>query len=191
MDTTYCDIKASKDINDLLALTQIQAIKENEDPRKVLIRVFIGSHTGGENGTPLAKAYSRVARHYLVHRNIEVTLQEFTNDVVKYTYHWTCTELFNHLLAADIHIISTHLHQGLLALGGLGTWHMENILKNLQRCRTHLGVPSGRFVDCPVATQDKMRYYEALQPLGLCAPTIKVDISYVEYLESDLLKIQK
>ena len=73
--------------------------------------------------------------------------------MVKYKYHWTCHQLFDHLLAADIHIISTHLHQGMMAKGGgQGTWHMTNILNNMQRLKGHLGVPSGLYVDCPVAT---------------------------------------
>jgi len=190
MDTSFMH-QMSKDINDFLSQVQIKALKENHDPKTILIRAFIGSHTGGENGTPLAKAYIRVARQYKSHYNINITFQEFTNDMVKYKNHWTCHELFDHLLAADIHIISTHLHQGLMAKGGLGTWHMLNILNNIQRVKSHLGVPSGRYVDCPVATQDKMRYYDALQPLGLCAPTIKVDISLDEFLPCDLLKIQK
>ena len=190
MDTSYIQ-RMSTDINEFLAQVQIKALKENHDPRKVLIRAFIGSHTGGENGTPLAKAYARVARQYKTHHNITITFEEFTNDMVKYKYHWTCHNFFDHLLAADIHIISTHLHQGLIAKGGLGTWHMLNILNNIQRVKSHLGVPSGRYVDCPVATQDKMRYYTALQPLGLCAPTIQVDISLEEFLPNDLKKIQK
>ena len=166
-------------------------MKDNHDPRKILIRAFIGSHTGGENGTPLSKAYARVARQYKSHHNIEITLKEFTNDMVKYEYHWTCHQLFDHLLAADIHIISTHLHQGLLAQGGKGTWNMLNILENIKRVKCHLGVPSGRYIDCPVSTQDKMLYYKVLQPLGLCAPTIQVDLSFQHFLESDMLKIRK
>ena len=156
-----------------------------------MIRAFIGGHDGGQNGTQLSTAYARVARQYKTHHNIDITFTEFTNDVVKYKYHWTCTELFNNLLSADIHIISTHLHQGMMAQGGLGTWNVPNILKNLRRVRTHLGIPSGRYIDCPVATQDKMRYYDALQPLNLCAPTIQVDISLEGLLSSDMMKIEK
>jgi hypothetical protein len=188
MDTTCIE---SDHINYFLARVAIEADRANLDPRKVLIRAFVGSHTGGENGTPLYIAYTAVAKHYRESRGVEIYLEEFTNDLVKYTYHWTCTELFNHLLASDIHILSTHLHQGMLRQGGLGTWNMVNILMNLRRLKPHLGVPSGVFTDCPVASQDKMGYYEALQPLGLCAPTLQIDISHEVLVADDLLRLKR
>jgi hypothetical protein len=86
MDTS-CMNQMSKNINEFLAQVQIKALKENQNPKKIIIRAFIGSHTGGENGTALTKAYVRVARQYKTHHGITITFKEFTNDIVKYKYH--------------------------------------------------------------------------------------------------------
>jgi hypothetical protein len=126
--------------------------------------------------TPLSRAFVRVARIY-ESRGIRLVLERFNNDIVRNTYHWSCRQLFDHLLSADIHILATHLHQGMLALGGTETWNTMNILTNMQRLRYHLGANCGIFIDDCVANQDKMGYYGPLQKEGLCAPTIAVGIT--------------
>ena len=47
------------------------------------------------------------------------------------------------------------------------------------------------YVDDPVASQDKMGYYRALETDGLCAPTLAVDITGDDILAIDLLQIQR
>ncbi len=187
MDTT--DILFSRDINSFLAKAQIKAFRENNDPKKVLIRAFLGGMTA-EQRDPLTDAFSRVALHYK-DRGIMITFQRFSNDIVRNVYHWTCTELFNRLLAADIHLIPTHLHQGMLGLGDLGTWTIFNILANLKRLKCHVGVPSGIHTDDAVASQDKYNYYKALAPLGLCAPTERIFITEWEMSAENLNIIKK
>jgi hypothetical protein len=175
----------SGDINNFLARVQLSAFKENKNPKVVLIRAFLGGGTGN-HVVPLTRAFTAVALRYR-EKGITVTVQKFYNDMVKYRYHWTCTELFNRLLAADIHLVPTHLHQGLLGQGGLGTWNMINILANLQRLKHHLGFPCGKYVDDPVGSQDKANIYKPLMELGLCAPTSdEIDITTEDVSSKDL-----
>ena len=188
MDTS--DFK-SDNINVFLSRCMIDGLRANKNPKRVLIRAFTGA-VKAELSTPVFVAFARVIEHYRT-KDIDVIVNTFSNDTVRNTYHWTCTELFDHLLGADIHIISTHLHQGMLGLGGFevnGTWNIPNILKNYERLRYHLGSPCGIYVDNPVMNQNKMGYYEPLQALGLCAPTTSVDISKAEISQADSQKIE-
>ena len=181
----------SSDINVFLARCLHQGLRENKDPTVVRIHAFIGAEFG-EQQTPLSVALGEVKVHYLQTKGIKLTIHTLTNDYVKNILHWTCTELFTWLLSADIHLLPTHLHQGMMNLGGLevdGTWNIPNILKNLERLRYHLGTPCGKYIDCPIMTQNKMGYYRALQTVGLCAPTISVDISGDSISAEDIVKI--
>lgn len=179
----------SMNINVFLARIKIDAMRENRDPKQILVRAFVGGHNG-EQSTPLTRAFVRVADIYKA-RNIKLVLQKFTNDIVRNKYHWTCRELFDHLLAADIHLLPTHLHQGMLALGGTDTWNTINILQNLERLRYHLGSNCGKYIDDPVASQDKMAYYAPLEREGLCAPTLAVDISAGDVSAHDFAEIRR
>lgn len=177
----------SSDINVFLARSVNKGLKKNKDCNVVLIHVFIGS-VFSEQQTPLSVALSVVKKHYLT-RGIQLRVTIITNDFVRNILHWTCTELFTWLVSADIHLLPTHLHQGMMGLGGMGTWNIPNILKNFERLRYHLGTPCGKFVDCPITTQNKMEYYRVLQTVGLCAPTISVDISGQSISPEDTNKI--
>ena len=170
------DFDSTTDINIFLARVHIDALRENKNPRFILVRAFVGGQLG-EQTTPLSRAFIRVANLY-ESRGYRLVLERFTNDIVRNTYHWSCRQLFDHLLAADIHLLPTHLHQGMLSLGGTETWNTINILTNMQRLKYHLGANCGIFIDDPVANQDKFNYYDPLQKEGLCAPTISVSISH-------------
>ena len=188
MDTLDFD---SRDINVFLARCLHEGLRSNKDPKVVLIHAFLGA-VFGEQQTPLSVALDEVKVHYIESRGIKLAIRALTNDYVKNKLHWTCTELFTWLLSADIHLLPTHLHQGMMGLGGLevdGTWNIPNILKNFERLRYHLGTPCGKYIDCPITTQNKMEYYRALQTVGLCAPTISVDISRETISPEDILKI--
>jgi hypothetical protein len=187
MDTSQFN---SSDMNVFVARAEQNAIRANKDPKKVLIRAFIGGSSGGEQESPLIRAFKRVFEVYQL-RGIELELQKFTNDMVKHIYHWSCSQLFDTLLAADVHLLPTHLNQGMLALGGTDTWNTRNILENLERLRYHLGIPCGIFVKDPVASQNKRGYLEALESDGLCAPSLFLDITAPDLSLSQVLEINR
>jgi hypothetical protein len=181
----------SADINVIVARIGVRAVRLNKDSRRVLIRAFTGGcWADGEQGAPLKSAVSRVISLYKA-RGIRVIFQKFNNDDVKTTYKWTCRDLINSLLEADIHLVTTHLHQGMLAMGGTGTFNIPEILSQLQRLRFHLGIPSGIYADDCIALQDKIILYDALAKDGLCAPTISVDITKSFVSIRDTIKIRK
>ena len=179
----------SADVNWFLGEVAVRALQTERTPKEILIRAFIGGKNS-EQGTPLSEAFEAVSDRY-EKRGIRVVLEEFTNDLVRNTYHWTCRELFNALLAADIHVLPTHLHQGMLSLGGTDSYNMGNILDCLERLKFHIGVPSGKHTGDAVGSQDKIVLCDALAKDELCAPTISVDISVNDILESDKQKIKK
>ena len=76
------------------------------------------------------------------------------------------------LLAADIHMVTTHPNQSMIAKRGDDSWNMETLLSNYDRLQYHLGVPNGKYIDCPVFTQNKKHLYTKLLELDLCLPTI-------------------
>jgi hypothetical protein len=185
MDITNFD---SEDINVFLARVKIDALRENKDVKRVLIRAFLGGNNG-EQSTPLKRAYINVYKIYK-RQGVELVLQTFTNDLVRNKYHWSCTQLFDYLVSADIHLLPTHLHQGMLALGGSDTWNTLNILRNMERLRYHLGTPNGTYIDDSVGNQSK-KYYIALEKEGLCAPTLFVDIFCDEVSANDVGNIER
>ena len=189
MDLTVFDVSASRDVNRLLAEIGMEAIRAKRDPKVVLITAFVGGEFG-EQSTPISEAFEIVSENFKS-RGVKLVLHEFTNGIVKSKYHWTCRELFNALISADIHLLPTHLHQGMLALGGTDSYNITNILDNLERLRYHLGVPCGAHIGNPVATQHKMILYNHLAQDNLCAPTISVDITVKKILEEDVDKIKR
>ena len=187
MDTSHFE---KTDVNTVLARLAVEALRENKDPKKVLIRIFIGGSSGGEQGLPLLDALTRVAKIYR-NRGIEIVYELITNDKVRNIWRYSCRELFNYLIAADIHLVPTPLSQGMLALGGTDTWSSLNIMDNKERLRFHLGYPCGVFVDDPSGWYDKMGYYKPLMDDGLCAPTLEVDISGSDLRADDIILIQR
>ena len=167
----------------------MEALRDNKDPNIVLIRGFVGG-SGSEQRDSLEKALQRLIIKYKS-RNITILWEKYTNDYVRNILKWAPCDLFTALIAADIHVVSTHVHQGMLAKGGTGTWCMENILKSIPRLKYHLGIPNGIHVNCPVWSQNKMNLYTCLEALDLCIPTIYVKINGIAISEEDLAKIDK
>jgi hypothetical protein len=137
----------------LLDAAEMEALLDNTDPKTVVIKSFSGG-SDGEQKSVLSLAVEALIAKYKI-RGINIVFVEFTNDLIRNVLNWNCTETFTALLAADIHILPTHFHQGMLAKGGTDTWNMENILTNIQRLRYHLGSPCGMHLDCPVFSQNK------------------------------------
>jgi hypothetical protein len=168
-------------------LAELEAIRENRNLTTVLIKAFTGGHQGQQK-TPVTLAVDKLMVKY-GRRGITIQFIEFTNDLVRNILKINCTETFTALLSADIHILPTHCHQGMLAKGGTDTWNMENILKNIARLRWHLGSPCGIKTLCPVWTQNKGMLYRHLEALGLCLPTITLSIRAQTLSEEDEIKL--
>ena len=171
-------------------LAEFEALRENKNPTAVLIKAFTGGHVG-QQASPVILAIERLISKYN-RRGITILFENLTNDYVRNVLKLSCSELFTALLAADIHILPTHCHQGMLTKGGTDTWNMENILKNIARLRYHLGTPCGKkLVGCPVYSQNKAYLYSCLEALDLCLPTITLSIVNKSISEEDDQKLDK
>ena len=61
---------------------------------------------------------------------------------------------------------------------------MNKLYTEITRLHDHPGFPNGSNLLCPVFTQDKYKYLQALMPKGMCNPTLKVDFLPVMDYES-------
>ncbi len=127
----------------------------------ILIRVYEGGERGNQNvpfcaakhemystlstlAPPRSVVFESLTIKQLFDRNLG------TNDLIKW------------LLESHIHIILTHIHQGFSTHGSGINVDMNEMMRNLLRLRYHVGFPSGEHLYCPVFTQDKRRYLQAL-----------------------------
>ena len=158
----------------LVTITEMDALRHNSNKNVVLIRAFLGGWDSNQVGF-LQKAIDRLIIKYgLLKYNI--IYEKYNNDIVRNELKWSVTDLFTYLIAADIHLIPTHCHQGNIAKGGTDTWNMANILSNYERLYYHIGWPNGRHIYCPVWSQNKRRLYNTLEALNLCVPTLHITI---------------
>ena len=170
-------------------LAELEAIRENQNLTAILIKAFVGG-SQGQQASAVSLAVQRLQVKY-GRRGIQIYFTEFTNDLVRNVLRMNCTETFTALLAADIHILPTHFHQGMLAKGGMDTWNMQSIIRNIARLRYHLGSPCGQKIDCPVWTQNKTFLYGCLEALDLCLPTIALSIVEMTISEEDERKLDE
>ena len=58
-------------------------------------------------------------------------------------------------------------------------WGINSILAEFQRLKDHQGFPNGDQIDCPIFTQDKWNYIQALNDAtdGITMPIHKIPIS--------------
>lgn len=96
---------------------------------------------------------------------------------------WTLDTFLSWLQECDIYIIFCHIHQdfGVPPL----LWEPVDFYDQLyDKLHGRLGFPSGDQLRCPIFTQNKFRYIEALG--SLCNPTfvvpIEVDMDYNSYV---------
>ena len=81
-------------------------------------------------------------------------------------------EFVDWLLESHIHFIIAHVHQGTETF----KWSMEALYAELQRLKYHAGFPTFEQLNCPMFTQDKMKYLKAL-PEGSTMPTYEIPLS--------------
>ena len=95
-------------------------------------------------------------------------------------FKFTEKDIIDWLLEGDIHFIISHIHQGIRSV------NMNKLYTEITRLHDHPGFPSGSNLLCPVFTQDKYKYLQALMPKGMCNPTLKVD--FLPIMDYDLIK---
>ena len=85
----------------------------------------------------------------------------------------TPEQVSNWLLESDIHIILSHVHQGILE-PRYYDWTPRVIEEYFFRLHQHRGFPTGIQLKCPIFLQDKFKYLSACT--DICLPTLKVPI---------------
>ena len=63
--------------------------------------------------------------------------------------------VINWLLVSHIHLLITHIHQGIVEYLG---WNMEEVLSEIKRLSDHNGYPMNQQVLDPILLQDKWYY---------------------------------
>lgn len=137
--------------------------------KRVIIRVFLGGHKGAQS-IPWTSALQllQLPKH-------RFGIQEITIKDVK-DWEFTPSKLVDWLLDSDIHVILSHLHQGSSGQNEqqMG-WNMDELARQVNRLRDHVGFPAGDHLNCPVFTQNKYGYLHAVP--HYVNPTLQVQLS--------------
>ena len=162
------------DLSTKFKIAQIEKSRINFDDNIVLIRGLLGG-SDHRQYAPFNSAMSLAKAHY-AKQNIIIKSEMQLNDTVKNILKWSPTDLVDHILEADAHIMATHFTEGNIAKNG--SWTVPNILSNLDRLKYHLGNVMGERNSCPVLRQGKKEIYARLP--DHCLPTLIIDMPYLE-----------
>ena len=126
-----------------------------------LVRCFKGAHNAQQE-IPLMRALQEFLDKGLV--KVEYLLC----DQVK-KERWDEQQVVAWLIASDVHLIITHVHQNIVELLG---WNMTTLIYELQKLYDHPGYPYRNFLRDPIFLQDKYEYLRLVQ--NICNPTLKI-----------------
>ena len=160
-----------------LALATIDACKVNKEEDVILVRAFTGCEMSNQN-EEFAHAKSRIIKLYQT-KGIKVTFDELKCDDVKNKLKWDVPQLFDFLLEADVHAITTHISQQLV--GKRHSYNIQNIESNIERLRYHIGIPMSNRLDCEVWRQSKAGLSKILADLNVGLPTWLIQLHSLEY----------
>ena len=166
MDLT---ILQNTDLDSLIAIRSIKAARINRRANVVLLRVYMGATRQLEAFT---RALSEATSELISQHDMVLESEVLSSDNVKNSLKWTVAQLVDWLLAADIHIVPCHPHEG--SIGKTESWNVENIKAQMARLKYHAGVPMGKHVGCCSWGQDKYEMYRTTYPL--CAPSMKIPL---------------
>jgi len=90
------------------------------------------------------------------------------------------------LMHSHVHLILGHVHQSLLTHNL--RWDMTYAMLQYNRLKYHVGFPSGDQLQCPVFTQDKIKYIDCLGDLAVKTMTVSLteDGKYDQRTLSDI-----
>jgi hypothetical protein len=129
----------------------------------ILIRIFLGG-AGGQAKPSFINARGTIEAIY----REKILIESLNTDQLKEEgLIRSPKDLIDWFLGAHIHIAVGHLHQGLEDL----SWDMEELLREYQRLRCHIGFPAGSLD--PAFIQDKILYHNILDDDDHL-PTLKI-----------------
>ena len=150
-----------------------------------VIRVFTGGKQSIQSG-PFIHAVSEVRKRLL--QGTDILRVESLNTQELCARKWQPNQFVDWLMSSHIHFILGHVHQSLLNHNLV--WDMEYALSQYTRLKYHVGFPSGDQLQCPVFTQDKIKYVECLGDLAI--KTLKIPLTEDgQYDQSCLSKVQR
>ena len=139
--------------------------------RPLIFRCVIGGTLGVQNG-PFTVASARVVKCFPTNTIVFETTSLSSMRKVK-EQDLTLKTFMDWIAASHLHFIITHPHQGLEKFG----WSTDDIYAQLWTALNGRdGFPSGRQLQCPIFTQDKIRYLNAL-PRHMTMRTLQVPLS--------------
>jgi hypothetical protein len=115
-----------------LEFIEISALRENKNLRIILVRAFVVRWVY-QQCEPFLTALAELKKKYK-DLGYAISIEFLNNDQVRTALKWTVTELFDWLLAADVHLVPTHIHQGNVGKGGSDTWNTN--------VASHIGPPA-------------------------------------------------
>jgi hypothetical protein len=127
----------------------------------IKVHVFVGAVTSVQR-IPLRRAREAVLS------SVAVEWQECSVARVK-ELEWRPRDLVQWLQEADIYLIISHIHQGILEKL---QWDMMDLRESLQLLYDNIGFPHRNNLLCPVFLQDKFSYITSIREL--CNPTVKI-----------------
>jgi len=133
----------------------------------ILMRVYAGGESG-VSANSISCAISAILKQF------EASTPQILVETkgIQEIRSWSPSELVDWLLGSDVHIIGTHMHQG------IPRWNAAHVWLELQRLKGHHGFPTGDNLMCPVFTQHKFHYLCALR--SFVAPTLAVKFPQVD-----------
>jgi len=134
---------------------------------KKIMKVFMGGKEGIQI-IPFKAAWSRT----------NFMTESWTVEYISVTFinesDWTPKDLVDWLLDSHVHVILSHIHQGIAAYL---QWDIEDLKTQLQRLKYHLGFPNLNKLNCPVFLQDKYEYLNKL-PMHKVNNTLQIFLTH-------------
>ena len=147
-------------VRKLYHLAQSKKLSPPISERPLLIRAFVGGDKAVQD-EHFTLAWRKVEAFLNTKSSSNsVKLETLTFKEIREAPSFSLRNFVDWLLGSHIHIITTHIHLGIRGFD----WGVRELDLELERLRSHVGFPSGEKLSCPIFTQDKIRYLNALAP---------------------------
>jgi hypothetical protein len=132
--------------------------------------LYFRIYSGGSRG-PQVERFLLAAGKAEIQLGIHIKFEEMTLKLLRENS-LSLSGFVDWLLSSHCHFILCHPHQHSEGLG----WGVDALYTELQRLKYHNGFPGNMKLCCPIFTQDKIKYLDAM-PAGYINPTLKIPLS--------------